>query len=238
MSSFLSNLFGGGAETQAADANRALYQSYLTTGTKALDSGLTNSKDALGAAAGSYAPLSDLATKYGQGTSLYLDALGVNGQQGNTRAQGAFTNSPGYTSGLDAGLDAINRRRAAGGMLNSGNANIDAQTFGQNLQNQQYNTWLGNLGGLVTPELSATSGAATGLAGTNTNLANLYQNDATNRIGLQGNYTSGNANANNLQAAGEAQGSRNLLGLGLGVLGMGTGGGATVGGNIIKGMFG
>ena len=238
MSSFLSNLFGGGAETQAADANRALYSSYLNQGNKTLDSALGNSTTALGNAKSDYAPLSDLATKYGGATNSLLDALGVNGSAGSTRAQAAFTNSPGYTSGLDAGLDAINRRRAAAGMLNSGNANIDAQTFGQNLQNQQYNNYLQNLGSFINPELSATSGAATGLAGVDTNVANLYQNDATNRIGLSGNYTSGMSGANNLQAAGEAQGSRNLLGLGLGLAGMGTGGGATVGGNIIKGIFG
>lgn len=236
--SFLGDLFGGGAETRAADANRALYGSYLNQGNKTLDSALGKSETSLGNARADYQPLADLGTKYGAATSSLLDALGVNGAEGSARATAQFQNNPGYTSAVDAGLDAINRRRATAGMLNSGNADIDALTFGQNLQNQQYNNYLSNLGSFINPELSATSGAATGTANVDTNLANLYQNDATNRIGLSGNYTSGMAGANNLQAAGESAGSRNLLGLGLGVLGMGTGGGATVGGNIIKGIFG
>ena len=82
-------------------------------------------------------------------------------------------------------------------MLDSGNADLDALTYGQNLQNQQYNGWLDRLGGLVSPEVAAAGGAA----GNQTNIANLYQGDATNRIGLQGNYESGLVGANNLQAA-------------------------------------
>jgi hypothetical protein len=38
-----------------------------------------------------FTPLSDLGKKYGSGTNLYLDALGVNGPEGTARAQGAFT---------------------------------------------------------------------------------------------------------------------------------------------------
>lgn len=238
MASFLSTLFGGGAEKENAEKNRQEYANYLSAGTGFLNSGLTNSQGALNNAKADFAPLSDLGKKYGAGTSLFLDALGVNGADGNARAASAFTNNPGFESGLSAGLDAINRRRAAAGMLASGNADQDAQTFGQNLQNQQFGSWLSNLGGLVTPELSATSGAATGMAGTDTNLANLYQQDAQNRIGLQGNFTSGNVNANNLQAAGEAKGASNLLGLGTSLLSLGTGGGNTIGGNIVKGLFG
>jgi hypothetical protein len=236
--SFLGDLFGGGAEKQAADANRALYGSYLSQGNKTLDSALGKSETQLNDARSAFTPLSDLAGKYGGATDLYLDALGVNGPQGNTRATSAFQATPGYDFTLSQGLDAINRRRAAGGMLDSGNADIDALKFGTGLADQTFGSYLDRLGGFVSPELSATAGAASGTAGVDTALSNLYQNDATNRIGLSGNYTSGMAGANNLQAAGAAQGSRNLLGLGLGIAGMGTGGGATVGGNIIKGIFG
>lgn len=205
MASFFDTLFGGGAEREAADKNRALYADYLSKGNTALDSGLTNSLGALGKAGDIYGGLQ---SKYGAGTDLYLNALGVNGADAAKTAQSSFTTSPGYQAGIDAGIDVLNRRRAAGGMLDSGNADLDALTYGQNQQNQQYNGWLDRLGGLISPEVTAASGAA----GNQTNISNLYQNDATNRIGLQGNYTSGNIGANNLQAQGESQGARNALG--------------------------
>lgn len=228
MASFLSTLFGGGAEKEAADKNRELYNTYQTQGAGYLDSGYQTARGDLNNALGSYAPLSALGGKYGGASSMLLNALGVNGASGNAAAQSAFTNNPGYTSGLDAGLDAINRRRAAAGMLGSGNADQDAQTFGQNLQNQQYGGWLDRLGGLVSPEVSAAGGAA----GNQTNIANLYQNDATNRIGLQGNYTSGNVGANNYEAAGASAGAKNLLGGALSLATLGTslaGGGGGLG---------
>ena len=173
---------------------------------------------------------------------MRLDALGVNGADKAQAAQSAFTNNPGNDAAITAGLDAINRRRAAGGMLNSGNADIDALTFGQNLQNQQYNGWLDRLGGLVSPELSATAGAATGQAAGYGSLANLDLNNATNRIGLLGNFTSGTAAANNQSAAAEMGGARNALGLGLSLASLGTGLlgggglGSALGGSSLGGM--
>lgn len=228
MAGFFDTLFGGGAEREAADKNRALYSDYLNKGNTALDSGLTNSLGALGKAGDIYG---NLQGKYGAGTSLYLDALGVNGADKAQAAQSSFTNNPGNDAAIQAGLDAINRRRASAGMLDSGNANLDALAFGQNLQNQQYNGWLDRLGGLVSPELSAASGAA----GNETNIANLYQNDATNRIGLQGNYASGIAGANNYEAAGASAGAKNLLG---GALSLATLGTSLAGGGGLGSLFG
>lgn len=236
MASFLSTLFGGGAEKEAADKNRELYNTYQTQGAGYLDSGYQTARGDLNNALGSYAPLSALGGKYGGASSMLLNALGVNGASGNAAAQSAFTNNPGYTSGLDAGLDAINRRRAAAGMLGSGNADQDAQTFGQNLQNQQYNTWLSSLGSFVNPELAATSGAATGQAGVYGGMGTLATNNAQNQVGLLGNTTSGLTSANNLQAQGESAGAKNLLGLGTSLLSLGTGGGATVGSSLLSGL--
>lgn len=224
MASFFDTLFGGGAERDAAEKNRALYSDYLAKGNSALDSGMTNSLGALGKAGDIYGGLQ---SKYGAGTGLYLDALGVNGADKAKAAQSSFTNNPGNDAAIKAGLDTLNRRRAAAGMLDSGNADLDALTFGQNLQNQQYNGWMDRLGRLVSPELSAASGAA----GNETNIANLYQNDATNRIGLQGNYASGVAGANNYEAAGASAGAKNLLGgaLSLATLGTSLAGGGGLG---------
>lgn len=228
MASFLDGLFGGGNEREAAEKNRAELAGYLTKGLGYLDSGLANSKGALDNAGGIY---SGLQNKYGAGTSLYLDALGVNGADKAGAAQQSFTTAPGYQAGIDAGIDVLNRRRASGGMLDSGNADLDALTYGQNQQNQQYNGWLDRLGGLVSPEMAAGAGAA----GNQTNLANLYQGDATNRIGLQGNVTSGNIGANNYQAAGASAGGKNLLG---GALSLATLGTSLMGGGGLGSMFG
>lgn len=215
MASFLSTLFGGGAEKEAAEKNRAALATYQSQGLGALDSGLASSKGYLDNAGSIYSGLQD---KYGAGTKLYLDALGVNGPDAAKDAQSSFTTSPGYDAGIDAGMSAINRRRAGAGMLDSGNADQDAMTFAQNAQNQQYNNWLSNLGGLINPEVASASGTA----GNMTNLSNLYQNDASNRIGLYGNVASGNIGANNLQAQGASQGARNLLGGALSLAGLGT----------------
>lgn len=224
MAGFFDSLFGGGNEREAADKNRAELAGYLTKGLGYLDSGLANSKGALDNAGGIYGGLQN---KYGAGTSLYLDALGVNGADKANTAQQSFTTGPGYQAGIDAGLDTLNRRRAGAGMLDSGNADIDAITFGQNAQNKEYGGWLDRLSGLVSPEMAAGAGAA----GNQTNLANLYQSDATNRIGLQGNVTSGNIGANNYQAAGASAGAKNLLGgaLSLATLGTSLAGGGGLG---------
>lgn len=218
MAGFFDTLFGGGAEKEAADKNRALYQQYQTQGTGYLNQGYQTGQTNLNNAVDLY---KDLADQYGKGTSLYLDALGINGADAAKNAQSAFTTSPGYQQGIDAGLDAINRRRAAAGMANSGNADLDALNFAQNNQNQQWNNWLSNLSGINQNNITATGGEAAGY-GSLADLANQY---ATNQVGLLGNTTSGMASANNLQAAGEAAGAKNLLGAGLSLATLGLGGG-------------
>src|SRR5882672_4149768 len=231
MASFFDTLFGGGAEAEAADKNRALTTQYGTQAQDYLKTGYDTGVGNLNQAIGAYAPLGDLATKYNKGGDLYLNALGVNGPQGNAAASAAFQNAPGYTGAITAGLDTINRRRAAMGMGNSGNADIDAQTFGQNLQNQQYNTWLQNLQGAGATGAQLTGATSAGQAGGYSSLANLAQTYAGNQTGVAGNVLSGNVNANNLQAAGEAAGAKNLLGAGLslGSLALGGVGGAGLG---------
>lgn len=214
MASFFDTLFGGGAEREAADKNRTLYDNYQQQGSQYLKQGYDTGVSNLNQAKDAFTPLSVLGQKYGGATTLALNALGANGAEGSQAATRAFQNSTGYLSGLDAGLDAINRRRAAAGMLSSGNADQDATNYATNLVNQQYGTWLGNLNSYVNPELSATSGAASGQAGTYGSLASLANNYATNRTGLLGQATTGQVGANNLQAQGEAAGAKNLLGLG------------------------
>lgn len=225
MASFLSTLFGGGSEKEAAAKNRALYSQYRADGTGYLDSGFSGAKDALGNAAAAYDPLKDLATKYGGASNLLLDSYGVNGPDGNARATAAFQEGPGYNFARDQALEAVNRRRSIGGMWNSGNNDLDLLASANGLANQEYDKFRSGLAGFVNPELAATSGAASGIAGTQGALAQLYSNDAQNRVNLAGNFTSGNAAANNTQAAGEVGGVKNLLGAGLSLASLAAGGG-------------
>lgn len=240
MASFLSTLFGGGAEKEAANKNNIIGQVAHDRNMGFLDSGLGRSSGYLNNALGAYDSLGALGDKYGAATSLGLNALGVNGGDAANTAWQSFTNNPGTTQAIDAGLDTINRRRAAGGMLGSGNADLDALQFGQNLQNQQQNTWLQNLLGFTSPELSATSGAVAGRAGAYGGLADLYSQDAANRIGVTNGLATGMMQGNQQIAAGQASGARNLLGAGMGLASMamgGMGGGFGFGGTAGSGML-
>lgn len=156
-------------------ADQAL--NYLGTGTNQALASLRTAGD-------SFAPLSALGQKYGQGTDLYLNALGVNGPAGNAAAKAAFTPGLGYNFNLDQGLDAITRARNATGQLAGGNTDREVQKYGAGLASQEYDKWMGQLQGLVNPELQATGAAATGLAGVNTNMANLYNSAGTNQANI------------------------------------------------------
>lgn len=253
MANFFSNLFGGGAEREAAERNRRELDQYVATGNRALDRGLVRSEDALRTGASSadsflrgnyglygdlrnagygildrgradslaalkdagaaYDPVAALGAKYGAGTSLYLDSLGVNGADGNTRAQSAFNAGPGYQFTRDQGLDALNRRRAAAGMLNSGNADIDALTYGTGLANQTYGSWQDRLGGLINPELTATTAAATGRAGVAQNVANAIGADTAARLNLEQGVTQGQAGANTARGVNDVALGNSLAGL-------------------------
>lgn len=195
---------GYGNANTTLGQNKDVWSQYGTNANGALDKGMAGSLASLGQARSDYDPLAALGAKYGQGTSLYLDSLGVNGAAGNTNAVNSFQAGPGYQFQLDQGNDAINRRRAAAGMLNSGNADIDALKFGQGLANQEYGNWQSKLGGLISPEMQATQGAATGRAGVDSQIAGLYGQDAQNRVGVAGNVATGTAGANSAIAGNQA----------------------------------
>jgi hypothetical protein len=231
MAGFFDTLFGGGAEREAAEKNRALATQYGTDSMGYLKSAYDTGRTDLGSAIGAYSPLKALSEKFGKGGDLYLDALGINGPEGNARASSAFQTNPGYDKGIDAGLDIINRRRGVANMSNSGNADIDALNFAQNNQNQTYKDWLANLSGVGTTGANLAGVAAGGEASGWTNLANLAKGYGSDQAGVAGNVLGGETSANNLQAQGEASGAKNLLGAGLSLatLAMGGAGGAVGG---------
>jgi hypothetical protein len=164
---------GYGAATGAINQGAGGALGYLDQGQQGAMGQLGQARGDLTANGGAYAPLSALASQYGQGAGLYADALGINGAGGNARAVSAYQHGPGFESGLNMGIDAINRRRNAAGSLNGGNADRDAQIFGMDYQNQDYGKYLDRLSAYNPLQLSATQGAAAGNAGINSTLANL-----------------------------------------------------------------
>lgn len=179
-----------------ADTNRVntsgAWAPYQTAGTSALNqlmSGNNAGTAGYASARAAYDPLAALGDQYGKSTSLYQDSLGVNGAAGNQNAVNAFQAGPGYDFTLGQGLDAINRRRAASGMMNSGNADIDALKYGTGLANQTYGDWQNKLAGFVNPQLQAVGGAASGRAGVDAAGAQSAINSLTNVAGLGINAT-------------------------------------------------
>ena len=230
MADFLSTLFSGGAQEDAAAKNAAALQQYQGTANAALGTGYNTGVTNLGNAGAAYQPLVQLGQQYGQAGNLLLGAEGANGPAGTAAAQSAFTNAPGYTGAIDAGLSAIDRQRASMGMANSGNANLDAQTFGQNLQNTQYQTWLQNLQQTAGMGLSATGQGAAGTAAADTGLASLGYQYGSDQGNIAGNVASGTMADNNMVAAGQAAGAKNALGAGLSLASLAMGGVGGAGG--------
>jgi hypothetical protein len=236
MSLGIFDIFTNDSAQRAADANRQLsldnantargiYSNYGATsladigrGTDnaaaTINSGVANARADTNSAIGAYAPLSGLGAKYGGATSLYLDALGVNGAAGSDRAKGAFTTGPGYQFAVDQALRGVENSGAAKGGALSGNALAALNDRASGMASQEYGSYLDRLGGFVNPELQATSGAATGIAGGYNKLADIgmtgagavagiYGKDAENRVGIAGNVASGVAGANRDSTTGQ-----------------------------------
>jgi hypothetical protein len=180
------------------------------------------------------------AQRYEGGSQMYSDALGLGGADGNAKAMGAFQAGPGYDFQMQQGLEGLMRKRAAGGMLNSGNADADTLRFSQGLADQSWNSWLDRLMGQDQRGL-ATAGAQAGVAGQQAGLATNYYgnragiiNDNVNSIaGLGiGAFKAGDAaKAANQQALmGGLSLGANMLGSAFGMPGMGGMGGSGSGG--------
>lgn len=223
MAGFLDTLFGGGAEKEAADKDIFALQGYQRNANDALKAALTQGRTDLGGAIGAYAPLAELGKTYSSGAPTYMAALGIGSPAAVSQAQSTFQNSPGFKAMLDNAAQAVSRQRAVGGMGQSGNADIDAMMAAAGLTSDQYQKFISNLGTAGQMGLNATGTAAGGQAGGYTGLANLEQNYGQNQAGVYGNVASGTIGANNLQAAGEAAGAKNLLGAGLSLATLGMG---------------
>lgn len=220
------DIFTGKPAKEAAEKNSALLQQNKTEGTATLNAGQTNSLASLDKAGGMYAPL---AQKYGAGSNLYLDSLGVNGAGGNARATDAFHAGPGYQYSVDQSLDGINRSAAARGGSIGGNTLAALSDRAGNMANQEYHGWQDRLGGLIAPEFQAVGGQAGAEAGK----VPVYQGTANSIANLGTNTTNGITSQNTQAANAEMQGSGNLWGLGLNLAKLGIG--AATGGTSLLG---
>jgi hypothetical protein len=61
-----------------------------------------------------------------------------------------FQQDPGYAFNLNQALNAVNAKSAAGGLLESGTGEQNLLSTAQGMQNQEYQTWLGQQNGLFT----------------------------------------------------------------------------------------
>lgn len=215
----LTDVFTGKSAKDAAAKNSALYQQNQTAGTAVLQGGQDKAIGALDAAKGAYSPL---ASKYGAGTNLYLDSLGVNGAAGNQRAVDAFRTGPGYDFEVSQALDGVNRGAAAAGGAPgglSGNTLAALSDRSRNLADLEFGKYQDRLAGLISPELSATAG----VAGAEAAKAPVYTGTASNIANLGTNTANSIANQNTQAANAALAGSGNILGLGLNLAKLGAG---------------
>ena len=230
--SFLGSLFGGNDIEKANKQAQAALGKGKTEGLGYLDTALNSALPYLQQGTALYQPYTQTG---GQANTAYANALGLNGAAGNASATAAFQSAPGYQFQLNQGLDALDRRASAHGMLNSGNTNADTINYAQGVANQGYGDYLSRLQGLGSQGLQATQGQAAGLG----SISNLYQGIGNNKSNVTTGVASQQANAfqnaGQQQAAATANGWGALLG---GVTGLASGnlfggGGTTFGKNFI-----
>src|SRR6516164_4450643 len=215
MVDFLSGLFGGGYEKEAANKDILAANQYSNVALPALASAYQTGQTNLGQAVGAYNPLVNLGAQYSQVAPTLTGALGIGTPQQVSAAGSAFHNDPGYQFALQQANQAIERGAAGRSMDISGNLAdaIAKNTVGY--ADQDYQNWVNNLKGVGQMGLGATQAGAAGQATGYTNLANLAQQYGENQANVYGNVEGATIGANNLQAAGQAAGAKNLLGAGL-----------------------
>lgn len=161
------------------------------------------------------------------GQNQYGNALGLNGAAGNAAAMQGFLNNPGLQYQQQQGANSVLANQARTGALGSGNTDLALQQMGQNLANQSWGQYVGNL----QPYLGAANNAAGGIAGVDTGLGNALN---ANYTGVGNALYGADTSIGKAQAGGDMAGynaGANLLGAGLGLLGAGAkGGGSLFGG--------
>lgn len=145
--------------------------------------------------------------KSGQaGSAAYSDATGAGGAEGLTRARDLFTQTPGYTEGLNLTLDQNDRRAASRGTLGSGNTIADTTKLATDYSNQKYGDYVSRL----QPFLGATTSAASGAGGLYGGLADMLGKSFQGQGGAANAAQTGIGDANAAAKLADYQASGNL----------------------------
>jgi len=213
----------GGALSDALAKSTGAIDTGLTNQVGALQTGLTGSLDAGRAGVAAWNPLSALGEQYGRPVSSYYDALGLNGPGGVARTQAQYQTGPGYQFAVDEGTRAATNAASKLGIAGSGNTLDAIRGRAQGFADQDYTKYLDRLAGFVNPQLQATAGAASGVAGANKTLADIYSTGyggigsayGANSGALAGLYTNYGQNLSNILgnvAQGQAGAARDVTG--------------------------
>lgn len=142
-----------------------------------LTAGRDGAQGFLSQAAGEYRPYLDGVMR---GFSAYGDATGANGADGIGRANAQFRQIEGYQGGLNTGLDQLERRAAARGMLGGGNTSADTIRFASDYDAQNFGRYLSAL----APFLGAAGSANNTMLGLRGQQAALEDNYGRSMAGL------------------------------------------------------
>lgn len=190
MGNIFTDLFSTAPAEEAARQRAAGYSTGKTAATTALDTGLGAATPLYGQA---YSDFSKLGAKFGAGQDTYNDATGVNGQSGIDRAGSLYKSMPGYSAGLNTGIDTLERRAAARGDLGGGNTSADTIKFASDYDAGKYSSFLSSLAPNLAGATSATAGGA-GVLGSEA-AANLGVGQQKAQYGYNAATGTGEANA-------------------------------------------
>jgi hypothetical protein len=185
----LFDLFSDSNEDAARKAQISGLQQGRSKAFGDLSTGESDLRSQYGTADSYYQPFAD---QSGAASSLYSDALGLNGSEGNARATGAFETSPGYGFDVDQATQSILRSAAARGQLGGGGVTADLAKTITGLANNEYGGWLDRLSGLNTQGANI----AGQRAGISTGLGNQLLGLAGDRAGLDWSAETGIGQAN------------------------------------------
>ncbi len=147
---------GAGKARQQANETAAQNKSSIQGGRSAELGYYGGARDA----ASSY--LSPYASSGSSANALYAGALGAGGAQGKASAMGAYGQgmSPYLAGDMDAATQAVSRRSAAMGQLNSGMNALAQQRVTREMGTQDFNNWIAQLNQLSGRGQAAASGMA------------------------------------------------------------------------------
>ncbi len=206
----LFDLFSSGNEKAAANAQRSGYDKGWNRFAKFAQRGLNEFNNYNNMAYNEYAGLDALGNN---GVSAYGNALGLNGSAGSQSAISAFQQNPGYQFALNQGLDALDRRASARGMLNSGNTTADTLNYANGLASQNWQQYINNLAntvGVAQNTAQAQAGIRSGQGQGNLATRLVMADTANNREIGKGNATA------NYQLSKDQTGANALGAIGLG----------------------